>query len=375
MGPGGGFAYQRSVTTSWDRIARAHTLVRASDMGLLPPHVSFPDIRSVLVDGRVSPATVPLGQGGGGDDADPDEILVLPGLDSCDSACHPHAQRAASAVVASLEFLSLHVSSTPQGCARLMDGSVPRGPFSFWRRVPVAFSPSPGRPPIMAFSHADDFASQLALDLMLLPPVPVPSGSPPATAASTVCHRCAPSVADPSIAALGTRHFTRCPHGLILQRTCHNPVVEALAAVFTAALGPSAVMVDRWGDDRAMVAFMQGPGAALTHTPDIVALGLEAPGVYTCIEVKTFDPSGPTHLATHHTATTRLGAHAAAVLASRRDEYRLTGPRALPPPRLTSASHSSPLVYLAPSAPPATASSPFSPAVPTDTCPSPYCQL
>ena len=71
----------------------------------------------------------------------------------------------------------------------------------------------------------------------------------------------------------------------------HNPVVEALAAVFTAALGPSAVMVDRWGDDRAMVAFMQGPGAALTHTPDIVALGLEAPGVYTCIEVKTFDPS------------------------------------------------------------------------------------
>ena len=85
-----------------------------------------------------------------------------------------------------------------------------------------------------------------------------------------------------------------------------------------------------WIPIRAMVAFMQGPGAALTHTPDIVALGLEAPGVYTCIEVKTFDPSGPTHLATHHTATTRLGAHAAAVLASRRDEYRLIGPRALP---------------------------------------------
>ena len=42
-----------------------------------------------------------------------------------------------------------------------------------------------------------------------------------------------------------------------------------------------------------MVAFMQGPGAALTHTPDIVILGLEAPNVYTCIEVKTFDPTGP----------------------------------------------------------------------------------
>ena len=147
VGPGGGFAYQRSVTTSWDRIARAHTLVRASDMGLLPPGVSFPDIRSVLVDGRVSPATVPLGQGGGGDDADPDEPLVLPGLDSCDSACHPHAQRAASAVVASLEFLSLHVSSTPQGRARLMDGSVPRGPFLLLlapcpcRLLPLAWPP------------------------------------------------------------------------------------------------------------------------------------------------------------------------------------------------------------------------------------------
>ena len=55
-------------------------------------------------------------------------------------------------------------------------------------------------------------------------------------------------------------------------------------------------MVDRWWDDRAMVDFMQGPGAILIHTPDIVALGLEAPGVYTCIEVKTFDPSGPTQL-------------------------------------------------------------------------------
>ena len=43
----------------------------------------------------------------------------------------------------------------------------------------------------MAFGHADDFASHLALDLLLLPPVPVPFGAPPATAASTVCQRLA----------------------------------------------------------------------------------------------------------------------------------------------------------------------------------------
>ena len=73
-------------------------------------------------------------------------------------------------------------------------------------------------------------------------------------------------------------------------------MVETLAAIFVAAFGASAVIVDCGGDDSAMVAFMQGPGAALTHTPDIVILGLEAPNVYTCIEVKTLDPTGPTHV-------------------------------------------------------------------------------
>ena len=67
----------------------------------------------------------------------------------------------------------------------------------------------------------------------------------------------------------------------------------------------------------AIVAFMQGPSGALTHTPDIVILGLEAPNVYTCIEVKTFDPTGPTHACmiacvhSDHTDTSRLGAHPA----------------------------------------------------------------
>lgn len=184
----------------------------------------------------------------------------------------------------------------------------------------------------MAFAHAADFASALALDLLLLPPAPVPLGSPPATATTTICTRCAPSVPDPSLAALGPRHFVQCPHGLRLESTCHTPVVEALAAIFTAALGSAAVTVDRRGDDRAMREFMQGPGASLQHTPDLVVLGLEAPNVYTLIEVKTFDPCGASHVATSHTDTTRLAAHRAVVAASRRDEYRVDGPHGSPLP-------------------------------------------
>ena len=151
-------------------------------------------------------------------------------------------------------------------------------------------------------------------------------------------------------------------------------MVEALAAIFVAAFGASAVVVDRGGDDFAMVAFMQGPGAALTHTPDIVILGLEAPNVYTCIEVKTFDPTGPTNVSTHHTDTTRLGAHIAVERASRRDEASLVRVPSLPS-LPTSAWLSSPSVSLAPLALLATASSPSYPAVRMHMSPLLSCRL
>ena len=83
LGPAGGFAYQQSVATSWDRIARAHTLVRARGLDLLPPGAPLPAIRSALIQGRVSPATVPLGHGDGGggpDDDFPDTPLLLDDL-------------------------------------------------------------------------------------------------------------------------------------------------------------------------------------------------------------------------------------------------------------------------------------------------------
>ena len=72
---------------------------------------------------------------------------------------------------------------------------------------------------------------------------------------------------------------------------------------------------------------------AAQSTPDLVLTGLDGPGTYRIVEVKTLDPTGPTHLAAHHTNTTRLRAHLAAESRSRRAEYRLAGPGATELPR------------------------------------------
>ena len=54
---------------------------------------------------------------------------------------------------------------------------------------------------------------------------------------------------------------------------------------------------------------MQGPGAGLRKVPDIVLENFDGPRSFTLIDVKTFDPAGPTHINTNHTDRTRLAAH------------------------------------------------------------------
>ena len=73
-----------------------------------------------------------------------------------------------------------------------------------------------------------------------------------------------------------------------------------------------------------------GAGAGLFHCPDVVVLGMDAPGVWTCIEVKTFDVTATSHMDAHRTHRVRLAAHLAAIRDSRRDEYRVDGPHAAP---------------------------------------------
>jgi hypothetical protein len=51
---------------------------------------------------------------------------------------HPHASRAVSAIVDAHEFLDLYQHAGPVGRARLLDGSTPRGPSAWLRRVPRA---------------------------------------------------------------------------------------------------------------------------------------------------------------------------------------------------------------------------------------------
>ena len=76
VGPVAGFPYQRSLAVAWDRIAHAHTAVRARGLTLLPTSARFPALSSPLTAGRTSPATVPLGQPAAPLDLDADTGLL-----------------------------------------------------------------------------------------------------------------------------------------------------------------------------------------------------------------------------------------------------------------------------------------------------------
>ena len=157
-----------------------------------------------------------------------------------------------------------------------MDGSVARGPFSFWRRVPTLASAPREVGPLLAFAAATDFTAALAFDLLLIPPTDDPPASGPVTCAS-----CSPSVPDASLAVLGPRHHIVCGHGSRLSGTVHDPVVRALVVILEAVFGTGRVIPHirgRGGDQgRRMNDWMAGAGAGLFHCPDVVVLGMDAP--------------------------------------------------------------------------------------------------
>ena len=144
-------------------------------------------------------------------------------------------------------------------------GSSAPGPFSFWRRVPVewapedvAFSTTSEPPPLFALRDPSDFARALALDLLAFPP------AAPGTDSPLTCAACQPSVPDATLATLGPLHFVQCMHGMRLESTCHRPVVEVLATLFSAALGREHVLADLGGaSSAALTQWMQGPGAGV----------------------------------------------------------------------------------------------------------------
>ena len=125
----------------------------------VPASSHFPELHSRLDDGRLSPATVPLGAAAHRDlDDSHDSPSFIYDLDSLDATCHPNAQRAASAVVASRAFLALlnDPATTPTGRARLLDGSAAKGPFTWLRRLPIPSS-DPCDTPFFAFQVPQHF--------------------------------------------------------------------------------------------------------------------------------------------------------------------------------------------------------------------------
>ena len=317
-----------AVQQAWARIAAAHAAVdaRADRDTLLPADARFPRIYSRFDDGRLSPASVVLGGAPGDDDDGPTSAHVLYDLDACDQTCHLHASMAASTVVSSHSFLALYDSNatTPTGRARLLDGSIARGPFSFWRRVPVAHAPDGARTSLFSFAEEPAaFPVALAIDPLLLPPV---SG----VGDVTVCTMCAPHIADPASRRIGAfdRHWSgSCGHGIRLSGTCHDPAVHAWIVCLDALLGAANVYAERPGGRGSLEQFMAGPGAGLQHRPDIVLRGFDGPQSYTLLDIKTFDAAGATHVASQHTDARRFAAHVSIASHCVSTEYGVLPPR------------------------------------------------
>ena len=140
---------------------------------------------------------------------------------------------------------------------------------------------------------------------------------------------CAPHIADPASRQIGPldRHFSSCGHGVRLSGTCHDPAVHAWIVCLEALLGPTNVLGERSSGRADLEQFMQGPGAALRHRPDIVLRNFDGPRSYTLLDVKTFDAAGATHVASQHTDTSRSAAHTSIASHCVGTEYGALPPR------------------------------------------------
>ena len=297
-GDGAQLEFRSSLASAFDRICASLAAVRAHEhVAMLPTGYVLPDIHTALIDGS-SQDTVGFDDDAAEADADASgqpQPHMLYDLDTLDSTTHPHASRAVSAIVDAQEFLDLYQHADATGRARLLDGSTPRGPSSWLRRIPSAPAYSTARG-TFEFHHPADYPIALATDLLVRPP------------GSDHCRTCA--TADGARQAIGVdgRHWVACPHGLRLQLSVHHPVRDCLARLLTAALGERMVIREDSSGAGRMRSFMQRfPG--LGHQPDIVLEGFDGRGSYTILEIKTCEPAGATYIARRHTDTTRGAAH------------------------------------------------------------------
>lgn len=300
---GADLPFRRTLRSMWERIA--HTR-RAATMhphsSLLPRHAQLPSLYSMLIDGRLSPATDVLGGGAPAAPAAPrprPTRSVLYDLDAIETTAHPHAHRATTAVVVSASFLGQLHAATPTGRARLVDGAARPGPGSWLRRVPASDALT---------LEGREFATALALDLLIMPPQFLDARR---------CRYCSAAGREGLVGDDG-RHFVSCPHGMRRSATCHDEALAALVAVLDAALPSGTVLAERpgpggrtaiyaWYDD-----LVGADGAPLLHhRPDIVLRGFDGPGTFTLIDVKTFDPAGPTAVGTLHTDRVTRAFHVA----------------------------------------------------------------
>jgi hypothetical protein len=94
-----------------------------------------------------------------------------------------------------------------------------------------------------------------------------------------------------------------------------------------ALLGPENVYAERPNGRGSLEQWMAGPGAGLTHRPDIVLRGFDGPQSFTLLDIKTLDAAGVTHVNAQHTDARRLAAHTSVAAHCVNTEYGALPPR------------------------------------------------
>jgi len=89
----------------------------------------------------------------------------------------------------------------------------------------------------------------------------------------------------------------------------HHPTRDMLGIICQAALGASRIITSSGPRLSETDLAQHAHARMLRRIPDLAIRDFRYPGSWTYVEVRTFDPCGATHIATHHTDTIRLSAH------------------------------------------------------------------
>jgi len=217
-------------------------------------------------------------------------MAALPTLQQFDQRTFRDLSSRVSACFHTLDFFRIVIGcvegshGTLAGAACLIDQAT-RGARSWIRARPVG--PEELVQPTQRFAEQEDVVTAHQYTCL----------QRPVTSGFEGCRLCGEREAYGS----DSRHIATCPCGVRSQSTLHNPVRDLLCAMFRSVVGASRVLCEPWAH----------AVYSSEKRPDIVIVDWFGRQRHLLLDVKTFDPTGNTHLREHRTWETPLGAHQA----------------------------------------------------------------